>query len=88
MLLGGRPETLRSQSVFQGFYMSVLRLALCSSILLAGGCTAEELEALGFDVYFVKLDKSGNEVAGFTSELASSIGFEPIHGSSCVTLIW
>jgi subtilisin family serine protease len=50
---------------------------ICAGLL--GGCTDEELSNLGFERYFVKLDKDGGEVAESVNTLVGDLGFEPIH---------
>ena len=50
-----------------------------ATIALSSGCTPEQLDALGFDVYIVSLNKDGSEVSASVQDLADELGFEAIH---------
>lgn len=55
-------------------------IALTVGLASWSGCTSGELaEALGAEMYFVKLDSEPAKVAGLVAELSESVGFRPIH---------
>ncbi|NCG18947.1 MAG: S8 family serine peptidase [Rhodobacterales bacterium] len=50
-----------------------------ATIALSSGCTPEQLDALGFEVYIVSLNKDGSEVSASVQDLADELGFDAIH---------